>query len=101
MTWIYEVKKSYVVLASHEILAQDELWILPGTWNPLIFRKQAGNFSLVGEAVFLREDYERGNITVELFSLSERYRLDSYMTSNEVLRSFSYGVDDQKIISIC
>jgi hypothetical protein len=49
----------------------------------------------------LKEDYERGNITVELFSLSERYRLDSYMTSNEVLRSFGYGVEDQKIISIC
>ncbi|PMD19861.1 hypothetical protein NA56DRAFT_705092 [Hyaloscypha hepaticicola] len=31
MTWIYEIKESYVVLASHEILAQDELWILPGT----------------------------------------------------------------------
>ena len=101
MTWIYEVKISYVVFASYEILAQDELWIFPVTWNPLIFRKQASNFSLVGEAVFLKEDYERGNITVELFSLSERYRLDSYMTSNEVLRSFSYGVEDQKMISIC
>jgi hypothetical protein len=102
MTWIYEIKESYVVLASHEILAQDELWILPGTWTPLIFRKQASNFSLVGEAIFLKEDYEMSNLTVKHFSLSKRSQLDSLcMTSSEVLRSFSYGVEDQKIISIC
>lgn len=47
MTWIYEIKESYVVLASHEILAQDELWILPGTQTPLIFGSKPVIFLLL------------------------------------------------------
>jgi hypothetical protein len=73
-SWISKINDDFVVFTAEALQIGDELWVIPGTVAPLIFRQQFHHHSLIGEALILKASYN----AMRIILISERMeRLNS------------------------